>query len=155
MNEKSSHAVPELPELNISIFAFLLNFVWEIFQIRFFLGMEESRHRDAVLACTQATLGDVGIALVAFWIVAWFSGRGRSWMLWPTRTQVLGFVGLGILATIVFEILATRVWNRWSYGEVMPIIPILGLGLVPLLQWAALPPLIVWFVQRHLRSSPR
>jgi len=151
MDKKSFSVVRELPELNISIFAFLLNFVWEIFQMRFFLGMEESRHSDAVLVCTQATLGDVGIALLAFWVVAWFSGRERGWMLRPSRNQVLGFAALGIIVTIAFEILATRVWGRWAYSEVMPMIPILGVGLVPILQWAILPPLIVWFVQRQLR----
>ena len=63
-------AVLELPELNITVFAFLLNFAWEILQSGFFRGMTEARHGDAVRLCTMATFGDVGIALGAFWSVA-------------------------------------------------------------------------------------
>lgn len=79
-----------LPELNMALFAFLLNFIWEILQIPFFHGMEQARHWDAVLLCTQSTLGDVGIALTAFWTIAWLGG-GRTWPLRPAAVQVAGF----------------------------------------------------------------
>ena len=61
-----------------------------------------------------------------------------------------GFVGLGILITIVFEFLAAKVWGRWSYSEMMPVIPLLKVGLLPLLQWVVLPPLAIWFVHRQI-----
>jgi len=32
----------------------------------------------------------------------------------------------------------------------MPVIPLLGVGLSPLLQWVVLPPIVVWFVRRQL-----
>jgi hypothetical protein len=32
----------------------------------------------------------------------------------------------------------------------MPVVPLLEVGLSPLLQWIVLPPLIVWFVRRQL-----
>jgi hypothetical protein len=32
----------------------------------------------------------------------------------------------------------------------MPTLPVLGTGLLPLLQWIFLPPLIAWFVHRQL-----
>ena len=138
-----------LPELNIALFAFLLNFTWEILQIPFFHGMEQARHWDAVLLCTLATLGDVGIALTAFWTIAWLGG-GHTWPLRPAAVQVAGFASVGILITIAFELLATQVWNRWNYSELRPVIPILGVGLIPLLQWMVLPPFIIWFVHRQL-----
>jgi hypothetical protein len=140
--------VRNLPELNMAVFAFLLNFVWEMLQIPFFRGMTEGRHWDAVLICTQATLGDVGITLIAFWIIAWLGGR--TWPLRPSAAQIVGFTALGLIATMAFELLATKVWDLWSYSELMPVIPILEVGLIPLLQWMVLPPLIVWFVHRQL-----
>ncbi|MGH8071414.1 MAG: hypothetical protein ACRERE_40540 [Candidatus Entotheonellia bacterium] len=143
------HAVLELPELNIALFAFLLSFVWEMLQIPLFRGMQQMHHWDAVLICTQATLADVGIALTAFWTVAWL-GSGRHWLLRPSTVQVAGFIAVGTIVTMTLELLATRVWNLWSYSELMPVIPFLGVGLVPLLQWMVLPPLVVWLVHRQL-----
>lgn len=147
-------AVLELPELNIAVFAFLLNFAWEILQSGFFRGMTEARHGDAVRLCTLATFGDVGIALGAFWSVAWCSG-GRSWPLHPTAAQVTGFTALGLAVTLAFERLATQVWGLWAYSEQMPMIPIAEVGVIPILMWMLLPPLIVWFVRRQLTGRTR
>jgi hypothetical protein len=52
--------------------------------------------------------------------------------------------------TLVLEWLATEVLDRWSYSDAMPELPVLGTGLLPVLQWILLPPLIVWFVWRQL-----
>ena len=106
MTRRWVRVVVDLPELNIAIFAFLLSFPWEILQGPFFQGMMEARHGDGVRICTRATLGDVGLMLVNFWIVAW-AGGGRRWPLQPTVARVTGFTGLGLAATILFEILAT------------------------------------------------
>lgn len=141
--------VLEVPELNMAMFAFLLHFAWEILQSGFFHGMEAARHGDAVRVCTQATFGDVGITLVAFWVMAW-RGGGRHWPLRPRAGQIAGFTAAGLAVTIVLELLATQVWYRWSYSQALPIIPLLEVGLIPLMQWSVLPPLLVWFVHRQL-----
>jgi hypothetical protein len=141
--------VLSLPELNIVLFAFLLNFVWEMLQIPFFRGMTQAPHWDALLICLQATLGDVGIALAAFWTIAWL-GRDRHWPTRPRPAQIAAFALVGLLITTAFEWLATQVWSLWSYSGLMPMIPFLGVGLVPLLQWIVLPPVVIWFVHRQL-----
>jgi hypothetical protein len=152
MARRWTRVVVDLPELNIGIFAFLLSFPWEILQSPFFQGMTAARHGDAVRICTLATLGDVGLMLINFWIVAWVGG-GRRWPLQPTVARVASFTGLGLAVTILCEILATQVWHRWSYSDLMPTIPVLKVGLIPLLMWGVLPPLILWFVRRQLRSQ--
>jgi hypothetical protein len=152
MTRRWARTVVDLPELNIGIFAFLLSFPWEMLQSPFFQGMTTARHGEAVRICTLATLGDVGLMLVNFWIVAWVGG-GRRWPLEPTVARVAGFTGLGLAATILFEILATQVWHRWHYSSLMPTIPMLEVGLIPLLMWGVLPPLILWFVRRQLRGQ--
>lgn len=138
-------------ELNVFIFAVLLNFPWEFLQAPLFEGMAEAPHWRAVQRCAIATLGDGAIMLVAFWSVA-AVGRTRQWLLRPTLLQILGFVGVGLVITILVERLATAgLWPMsWSYAEVMPVVPLLGAGLSPLLQWTVLPPLVVWFVRRQL-----
>ena len=139
----------DLPEVNVAIFAFLLNFVWEFAQVPLFEGMASTGHWHAIQVCTRATAGDVGIALVAFWTVscAW---RSRRWILRPTALQFAGFVAVGLVITVLMEWLSTRVLDRWAYAESMPIVPGLGVGLIPVLQWVFLPPLVAWFVRRQL-----
>jgi hypothetical protein len=139
----------EAPETNIAVFAFLLHLPWELAQVPLFAGMPTARHWAAILVCGRATLGDVAIALVAYWTVAVAVG-GRGWVLAPTRGRVAGFVTVGVVFTIVIERLATGPLDRWAYAERMPLVPLLEVGLSPLLQWVVLPPLIVWFVRRQL-----
>jgi hypothetical protein len=62
--------------------------------------------------CTLATLGDAGIALVAFWTVA-ATGNSRSWIHNPTLRQVLVFAAVGLLITLAAEWLATELLDRW------------------------------------------
>jgi len=139
----------DAPETNVAIFAFLLNLAWEFAQVPLFAGMRSAPHWTAILVCGRAALGDVVIALVAFWVVAAVSGS-RTWILRPTGRRVAGFVTVGLLVTIVMEWLATRVLGRWAYAGTMPVVPLLGVGVGPLVQWIVLPPLVVWFVRRQL-----
>ncbi len=136
-------------ELNVAIFAFLLNFVWEILQGGLYLGFNELSYKQGVNYCTQATFADTGIIVASFWLVAWLGG-GRNWPLRSGIAQIVGFTLLGLVTTIVLEILSTRVWDRWSYTKSMPVIPILDVGVTPFLQWVLLPPLTIWFVRRQV-----
>ena len=146
---QAQSGIVDTPELNVAIFSFLLNFIWEMWQVPFFLSIPSGPHWAGVLACTQATLGDVGISLVAFWSVAAFA-RSRRWILQPSLSQIGSFIVVGVVITIAFEALAVGFLERWSYSPLMPTLPILGTGLVPLLQWIVLPPLLIWFVRRQL-----
>jgi len=139
----------DAPETNVAIFAFLLNVVWEFAQVPLFAGMRAAPHWTAILVCGRAALGDVVIALVGFWVVAAVAGS-RGWILHATARQVAGFVTVGVLITLVMEWLATRVLGRWAYAETMAVVPLLGVGVAPLVQWIVLPPLVVWFVRRQL-----
>jgi len=146
---QAQSGVVGLPELNVAIFSFLLNFVWEMWQIPFFAAASSDPHWIGVAACTQATLGDVAISLVAFWCVAAVA-RSRRWIMTPSSSQVVGFVAVGVVITIILEALATGPLERWSYAPSMPTLPVLGTGLLPLFQWILLPPLMIWFVRRQL-----
>ena len=68
----------------------------------------------------------------------------------PSRSDIAIFIGVGLVATIIFETLATGELGRWAYNDAMPMLPLLGTGLLPLLQWLALPPLVLWFVRRQI-----
>ena len=139
---------PNAPEINISIFGFLLNFVWEIWQAPLFQSMDSLTHFEATLHCTLAALGDVVILLIAFWIIA-LTERSRHWIFHPKTIQVIGFIAIGVVITVVIEAIAIHVLNRWQYATVMPTLPILGTGIAPILQWLIIPPIIVSMMRRR------
>lgn len=67
--------------------------------------------------------------------------------------QVGIFTMMGTVVTVLAEWLGTEQLHIWAYAEQMPTLPLLGTGLLPLLQWLLLPPLVLWFVQWQLASS--
>lgn len=141
----------DLPEWNIAVFSFLLNFVWETQQMPFFQIAPELSCLDVIRNCTLATIGDVGISITAFWTVGAVS-KSRLWFLQPRLWQIGGFILAGVVITVIFEALATGSLNIWKYTAFMPKVPFLGTGLLPLLQWVLLPPIIIWFVKRQLSN---
>jgi len=144
------------PETNVLIFAFLLNYPWEFLQAPFFEGMAVATHWDAVKVCTRATFGDAAIMLIAYRSVA-VANSDRWWFRAPSRVQMLGFIAVGVIITVAIEHFATQSLDQawgWRYADTMPTIPVVGVGLIPLLQWILLPPLAIWFVQRQLKAAP-
>ena len=141
------------PEIILGGFAFLLNFPWEMIQSPLFQGMVDMPHWDGVKYCTGAAFGDTAIMLVAFWIVAAVTGRGRTWLTQSGRMPVGAIVLVGVLITIVIEALATSgLWLKgWTYSVHMPMMPGTNIGLVPILQWIILPPLALLLARRQLR----
>lgn len=148
-NRDRYRAILNVIEVNVAVFAFLLNFAWEILQGGLYLGFNELSYQQGVNYCIQATFADTGIIVVSFWLVAWIGG-GRNWPLRSGIVQIVGFTSVGSVTTIVLEILPSHVWDRWSYTKSMLVIPILDVGVTPFLQWVLLPPLTIWFVRRQV-----
>ena len=136
-------------ELNVAIFSALLNFPWELWQVPFYTNMPSRPHWEAIKVCMRATLGDALITLVCFWIVS-LVYRSRMWIRDPHLREILILVSTGIAITALIEWLSTQVWDRWAYSDSMPMIPWVNVGLLPVLQWLIIPPLVVWFVRRQL-----
>ncbi len=72
------------------------------------------------------------------------------WIISMNKSGVVAFLAIGLVITIVFEILATGPLNRWEYGELMPMVPVMGVGASPVAQWVILPLLQLWFVKRQI-----
>lgn len=141
-----------LPEFNIVVFAILLNWPWEFLQVPFFSGMPSTMHWEGIKACTRAALGDAVIMLFAYGCVAVFAGR--FWVLHPKLAHVAAFVGVGLALTVVIEKMAlSGAWiESWSYSERMWVLPVLDVGLAPVLQWILLPLIVIWFCRRQLQA---
>jgi len=143
----------EAPELPVILFSFLLHFVWEFVQVPTYVGMAEMKHWDGIELCMSATFGDAGFALIAFWVGS-MSARSRSWIgALGARLPTAIFLAVGLGLTVGVEYYYTNVSLRWSYSELMPIVPPFGTGLSPLVQWALVPPAVLWLTRRHLAGA--
>ena len=149
-------SLASLPELNVMLFALLLNYPWEFIQAPLFEGMAGGPHWEAVKACTQAALGDAVIMLVAYWGVAMLR-RNRAWIAAPCWRDVMLLCAIGVAITVIIELLVLRgAWvTGWTYSALMPVIPGVGVGLIPVLQWVVLPPMVAALVARQLRGAAR
>ena len=125
------------------------HYAWELGQAQFFAEHAGAPLGSYALHCFIASLGDVVIASIAYAVAAVAFRRPA----WPWAPHPLGpaalwlAVGLGI--TVVFELWATAV-GRWTYAEEMP--RLLGVGLLPLLQWLVVPTatlLLLRLMTRH------
>lgn len=145
-----------VPELPFALFALLLHFPWEILQAPLWVGMANLAHAEGVRVCTIAALGDVVIAVAAYWSGA-LAARSRLWLLAPPRAALIAYLLIGLVLTIAYEFVATGPLAFWEYAPSQPRLPILGTGLAPVLQWLLLPPLTLWLARTYLlgRMSER
>ena len=133
----------------ISIFRFLavlggLNLVWEIGQLPFYSLWHDGSWQAIGYAIAHCTAGDVLIAMAC--AIAALAFIGWHWPR-PVRQSVIfltSFIAFGVGYTIFSEWLNTTVRMRWSYSDFMPVIPLVGTGVAPLLQWIAMPALAFW-----------
>lgn len=142
----------DAPEFPVVVFSFLLHFVWEFVQAPAYAGMVDIKHWDGIRLCISATFGDAGFALAAFWAASLSTGS-RNWIGASAVVPKAVFIGVGIALTVAFEYYYTRVNMRWTYSELMLIVPPFGTGLSPLLQWIIIPPAVLWLTNRHLAGS--
>lgn len=142
----------DLPEVNLAVFSFLLHFVWEFVQAPTYAGMIDMNHWDGIKLCMSATFGDVGFALTAFMLTS-LASRSRQWFWRPAAWQLLMYLGIGLALTVGFEYYYTQISLRWTYSDLMPLVPPFGTGLSPLLQWIVVPAVALWFTRRQLAGS--
>ena len=134
--------------LVFALLTFVFHFSWEILQAPLFARIPTMSHWQATLVCLKAAIGDVGIALAGFATAALGDRDGR-WFIAPSAGALTAYIGTGMLITIAFEWHAVHWANRWAYSELMPIIPVVRVGLAPVMQWIVLPVVVLFLTQRR------
>ncbi|NIR59495.1 MAG: hypothetical protein GWO02_08210, partial [Gammaproteobacteria bacterium] len=143
--ERGAARVPELVLLTLGL---PLELLWEIAQFPLYTVWHQNDWGYVLYGLAHCTLGDLLILLVCFEIVAAIRGS-RRWIhargIFPSG---LLLTALGLGYTIYSEI--THVWIEatWGYTEHMPIVPVLGIGGTPFLQWVLIPPVLLWLMRR-------
>jgi len=123
------------------------NLVWEFVQMPLYTVWGEGTGRDIAFAAVHCTGGDVLIATSSLVLSLFLLGRG-----WPTTHTAYVRVGastvaLGVAYTIFSEWLNIVVRQSWAYSELMPVVPVLDVGLSPLGQWLIIPIAGFWWAR--------
>lgn len=105
----------------IFIFAFLLNFIWEEFHSFLYLTYQGETITHFILM--RAALADAIFISILFSLA---KITKRNWL----------FPALAILLAVLIEWWALGS-GRWVYSSLMPVVPILQVGLSPLVQLVA------------------
>jgi hypothetical protein len=84
--------------------------------------------------------------------LAALGARIGHWPLFGGR-MTLAAILLGLAYTVFSEWLNTELRQNWSYTGAMPILPPLGTGLTPFLQWLIVPAIALGYVGRIVKRS--
>ena len=69
--------------------------------------------------------------------------------------MVFTAIALGAAYTVFSEWLNVEIRRSWSYAASMPVLPLLGTGLTPLLQWVIVPALSLAIIGYRYRRAHR
>lgn len=120
----------------ISAIALPVNYVWEMLQMPLFEGMYYS-DPNAWISCLQASVGDLFITLFIF-LVGRLIFSSWSWPHSPGAVRITYLVLIGAVIAVTIEIAALKA-GRWNYSSLMPVVPGIGVGIVPIVQLIVLP----------------
>lgn len=131
----------------------VLNLLWEIAHMPLYTLWDTGSRSDILFAAFHCTGGDVLIALSSVMLALLLVGHPQ----WPTQaTRSVFYVALtiGFLYTMFSEWLNIEIRQSWAYGDLMPVIPLIKMGLSPALQWVVVPWLAyAWAIGKRLDTE--
>jgi hypothetical protein len=123
------------------------NLVWEVLQLPLYTLWATGSPGDQAFAIVHCTAGDILISIAALSTALLVFGKRR----WPDAhfgRVAAATIVIGAGYTIYSEWLNTSVLSNWSYSDLMPIVPVLGTGVAPLLQWLIVPAIALTAAKR-------
>ena len=124
------------------VVSFGLNWLWEMLQMPAYVEMVGRSWSATATTCALTGLGDAAITLLIYGVGALATGR----TLWVTDYGYKAYAAAalaGATSAVLIEWIAQGT-GRWTYTSRMPVVPVLGTGLWPLLQLTVLVPLALW-----------
>lgn len=120
------------------------NLIWEFAHMPLYTLWETGTPREIAFAALHCTGGDVLIAASAL-LAALVAFGSSQWPEANYRLVGLATVLTGLGYTVFSEWLNIEVREAWAYGDLMPVIPVIGAGLSPIAQWIVLPIIALWW----------
>lgn len=130
--------------------AFGLNMLWELAQVFAFSSLAEASAFEIFILVTIASIADAFITLAAYLIAALIR-RERFWWKAVGAVDYLIFAIVGAVSAALIETIALS-RGTWTYGEYMPIVPLLEIGLLPFVQLTVLLPAALFTALRWCKQ---
>ncbi len=135
--------------LRVSVVGFVLNLIWEVVQCSTYF-----RHLSVPLelsAMVYVSIGDVIMMWAVYGTVSLLTGSA-TWFLrdWNGATFAR-IAAIGSLIAIGPEIWSLKS-GRWAYTENNPVIPLIGVSVLPLLQMSLISSISMYFAKRNLKA---
>jgi uncharacterized protein YacL len=113
-----------------------MHYVWEMAQMPFYVDM---RFGDpgAWLSCFEAAVVDA-VIVVGIFVIGRVLFGVWIWIRRMTIKKIAYLVLAGTAVSTVGEITSLH-YERWAYSPLMPLIPVIEVGLVPVVQMIVLP----------------
>jgi hypothetical protein len=116
-----------------------LHLLWEIAHLPLYTIWHDAEMAENLFAAVHCTGGDLLIAMATLLLALVALGSG-----WPVDPRAYRRVAgaaliMGIGYTVFSEWLNTEVRGAWAYSTFMPVLPPIGTGLSPILQWIVVP----------------
>jgi hypothetical protein len=129
-------------------------FFWEAAQLPLYTLWRTGTPREILSALFHCTGGDI--------LITTFTLAGAAALAWHFHWRAFGWrmvctaILLGAAYTVFSEWLNINIRRSWSYTATMRVLPLLGTGLTPLLQWVVVPGLafatVMGWERRRQRS---
>ena len=106
---------------------------------------------EIAFAAIHCTGGDILIALSSILLALLVVGHSS----WPTNSAsrvLIVTILLGFSYTAFSEWLNIEIRQSWAYNDLMPVIPLLNMGLSPALQWIVVPWIAYWWANKQKLS---
>lgn len=130
----------------------LANLAWEALHLPLYTVWSDGTAEYLLFVVLHCTGGDVLIALSTL-TVALLLAAPSGWPRNGFRSVAVVATVAGVGYTIFSEWLNVVVRRSWQYSDLMPVVPIVDIGLSPLLQWILIPPASLW-AARKLTMKP-
>ena len=121
-------------------------FAWEMLQAPAFTGMPPGWW-PATAVCALAAVGDGVLVVVVFALCALLF-RDWRWFSPPRAARYAVVVAAAVVVQVVIEWIMVYRLGRWGYGPRQPIVPLLGVGVLPVVQPVVLLPAVFWALAR-------
>jgi hypothetical protein len=136
------------------LFTIVGNLLWEFIQLPCFTIWRRIGWNWFIFLPVLGTAGDILIAATSLVVALILIGDSD----WPRRRASYWRVAalatlLGIVHTAYSEWRHAVVLHHWTYSTLMPVVPKLGVGLFPLLQWMLIAPLAFLYAIRKVPAD--
>ena len=135
--------------ITVIIFAFFLNLAWELIQIP--LYKNSSYDTNHIAFCALASLADVLMVLLLYLGLALIF-KNPFWIKHLKPYQFALVVIAGGVGAVLSEMRHLSL-GSWVYDNSMPLIPVVNVGISPLLQFMILPILIYFLSFKCLKKA--